>query len=82
MTTRVTVANHGPNPVQIKIMDCYELGRRPVVNDPKIACLESKYRGPPLLPGGTQEHYVHGGQELAIVELQLDLITETEVPRR
>lgn len=78
MTTKVTVLNHGPSPVQVKVMDRRHIDRFPVVHDQRVALLESKYRGSPLLPGETQEHYVHGDQELAIVELQADLITPTE----
>lgn len=74
MTTKITVLNHGPSPVQVKIMD------RKRRFDGGISRLESKYRGPPLLPGEQQEHYVHGSQELAVVELQLNAIDETPAP--
>lgn len=73
MTTKVSVLNHGPNPVQVKVMNRYPAVNTREVripdNRPRVVTLESKYRGPPLLVGETQEHYVHGGQELHVVEL-------------
>lgn len=75
MTTKVNVTNHGPSPVQVKIMD------RKRRYDGSTSRLESKYRGPPLPVGQTQEHYVHAGQELHVVELQADNYTEVEPHR-
>ncbi len=81
MTTKVTVTNHGPSPVQVKIMD-----RKPCVNTtdvrvpddrPRFIRMESKYRGNALLPGASENYYVHGRQELAIVELMPNALDET-----
>lgn len=80
MTTKVTVTNHGPSPVQVKIMD-----RKPRVHTQEVripdtrkrfALLESKYRGNALQVGDSSEYYVHRDQELAVVELMPNGIDE------
>ena len=83
MTTRVTVTNHGPNAVQVKLMDRWIDRSRVTVPDmpPYTTALESKYRGPPLMVGESQEFYVHGDQELHVVELAHNRVDETPPSR-
>lgn len=72
MTTKVTITNHGPSLVLVKHMNRHRTSGTTEQFPERVAVLESKYRGPPLLPGHSEEFYVHRDQELHVVELEVN----------
>lgn len=76
MTTKVTITNHGPNPVQPKKME-RKCGESKDGGFPREFWWESKLRVGPLFAGQSEDFYVHASQRIDVVELQMNGIDET-----
>lgn len=76
MTTKITVTNHGPNPVQPKMME-RKSGEARDGSGMIEGWLESKFRAGPLTAGQSEDFYVHHSQRIDVVELKPDGLEET-----